>query len=104
MAYSKQGHLFSTLYLDLRRRNTRFEHGIFLLQLQAYRRVGANHSLALRLGRGTPSPRRNAAVVPRPATGLRGFPSISGWVTSDDRKRSFARLFSHVVGYAGGLW
>mgnify|MGYP001162845823 CR=1 FL=1 len=73
-------YVFSTFHLGIRQTRSRFEHGISLVQLQAYRRFGSNSSLALRL---------RAEAIHRPdgirqlplglKTGLRGFP-VNTWV------------------------
>ena len=73
-------YVFSTFNLSIRQTRSRFEHGISLMQLQAYWRFGFNSSLALRL---------RADAIHRPngirqlplglKTGLRGFP-VNTWV------------------------
>ena len=108
-------YLFSTLYLDTRRRNTRFEHGIFLLQLQAYRRVGANHSLALQLKvEALHRPEGIQQLFLGLATGLRGFPSntwvgnrrltVNGELRPTFLHTSWATLGGAFFGDLGAAW
>lgn len=108
-------YLFSTVYIDTRRTNSRLEHGIFLFQIRAYRRVGANHSLALRL---------RVDALHRPegiqqlflglATGLRGFPSnrwvgdrrltVNGELRPTFLHTSWATLGGTFFGDLGAAW
>ncbi len=73
-------YIFSTFYIGIRQTRTRFENGISLMQLQAYRRWGSNCSMALRLR--VDAIHKPAGIQQLPLglkTGLRGFP-VNTWV------------------------
>jgi len=108
-------YLFSTLYLNTRRTNARFEHSNFLLQLQAYRRVGSNHSLALRLRiDALHRPEGIQQLALGLATGLRGFPSnkwvgnrrliVNGELRPTFLHTSWATLGGTFFGDLGAAW